>query len=253
MGQPGTERIGTIAALCGLAMLGGVTSLAGVAGLRQLQQSHLTEELFVTATPRTFQAWFADRLRRRTPAPGHGGADLVARAAGRLLLMGLDQRFALTQAMMRDRFWSELSFTEDGRQRALDVAEAAVLRALSLSPGAGDLWLMAAKIRTVRHGFDASAAAYLHASQLLSSGEGAVVRARFAFSVALLPLLQEQAKQDFERDRDIVERIDPRLFELARRWTNREILEDELPSIATRPVGPVGTVRPVPVLRGASR
>ena len=216
MARRGRERAGLIAALCAITVLGGATAAAGITGLLHIKKSHRFGEIFVTASPLTFQSWFAARLERDSSGDRTADdTDLVSDMAGRLLLMRLDQRFALVQAMMQDRFWSELTFNETNRQRALTIAEEGIMQALALSPGAGELWLMAAKVRTMRAGFDHRAARYLHASHVLSAGEGAVVRARFVFSTGLLPLLRGQAFREFRRDAEIVERLDPQLHELA--------------------------------------
>jgi len=189
----------------GLAIAGAVGMLALFTGLMMmisLSSAYRTADIFYQQPVASFAAWLS-----ALPAPVDvaGPSDSQARAiADRLLLLPVSPRRAILSAMMDDAFWSDLARSEAGHRRLIAVSSEALDDAMLRAPLSGAMWLAAAKLRTLQHGFDATAETYLRRSYVLAPREAGVAADRLAFTASIRPLLRGDFDADFARDNRIV-------------------------------------------------
>jgi hypothetical protein len=193
--------------------IGIATTGLGIRGLGNIAVSYDPDDILYDDGPELFQVWL-----RREHRQGSLDADSVAR---RILTMPIGRRRATVIAMMRPDYLAAASGSEAERRELLARLEAGIVKALSTAPTAGDLWLAASKVRSQISGFDRKAESYLAASYLTAPREGDVALIRHVYASAVTPLMRTPMTSERDRDRAIVETLQPAFGEKVDDWLDR--------------------------------
>ena len=192
--------VGSVLSFSGLGLL-----LLSLWQLSILQNTYRFDDIWYSQSPVTLQAWMRQQQISDLPAP-----DRIERLADRLLVTPLAQRRILLLSMARPQFWTELTPHPVVRTTMRDETVLALEKAVSKAPLAGDLWYLAAKLKSDQGGFDAQAARYIELSQIYAPKATEIALAR----VYLLSLnwnrLGAAARVDMNRDVEVVLAANPR-------------------------------------------
>jgi hypothetical protein len=210
-----SDRAGLVIA----SAVGVLALFSGLMMMTSLSSAFRTADIFYQQPVAGYAAWLAGLPRPDNFAAGTGPDDGQATAiADRLLLLPVSPRRAILSAMANDAFWSGLAQSEADRRWFIAVSSRGLDEALSRAPLGGAMWLAAAKLRTLQHGFDATAETYLSRSYVLAPKEAGVAADRLAFTASIRPLLRGEIDADFWRDTRIVCRTSPRRYRTLSRF-----------------------------------
>lgn len=205
MAKPDTGSAGYRRLLLGSLLVAIPLGLLGLARFAQVTQAYEAHELAFTETPQTYRVWL-------TRAWSEDGPEATEAIRERLLLMPIARRVSAAATMSGNLFWEGIVADPAARLDLMRAQLAATEAALEDLPTAGDLWLLAARLRTVLTGFDQTARTYLAASFQFAPLEGPVIRARTLFALGLVPFFTEDLRRSVSRDIDVLQRWDPRSF-----------------------------------------
>jgi hypothetical protein len=174
LSSPSRKPLLIVLVLAGLAV-----SSTGLVLANQLSQVYRAVDIAYRQSEQTFYNWLEGVARTH----GLKSEFLVKLIAQRLLLMPTVDRRNAINSMMIDAFWDELAPPGTDRRPIFDLMSRTTRLALSSDPLSGELWLLAAWLRTKTNGFDAKASDYFVLSQHFAPRESALVLQRLDFVV----------------------------------------------------------------------
>lgn len=178
--------------------------------LANLSGSYRTEDILFNDGPELFTVWLSRHSQTGTLEPAAIGR--------RLLAMPIAARRATTDAMMQPSFLQNVAERESERGALLKTIELGLIAALTAAPTSGELWLAAARVRTLHRGFDEKAESFLAMSYLMAPREAGLARARLVFATSVSPLLRQSFAEERLRDRDTVQATYPEFERRYRDW-----------------------------------